>query len=110
MPLILPGNVASATADAGYTVANSCRFNDGDSAEMTKSFGSGNQKTFTVSFWVKRGSLAETDFHILNTRASDNDRFHILFYQNDLWVINVSGGSTTLQFITDQNLEILVHG
>jgi len=34
MPLILSGNVASATADAGYTVANSCRFNNADSAYM----------------------------------------------------------------------------
>ena len=34
MPLILPGNVATATASTTYEVANSCRFNDGDSAYL----------------------------------------------------------------------------
>ena len=56
MPLILPGNVASATAATTFSVANSCRFNDGDSAYMHKTPGSaGNQKTWTYSSWIKRG-------------------------------------------------------
>ena len=59
MPLILPGNVATATAATGYDVANSCRFNDGDSAYMHKTPSSdGNRRTFTFSFWVKRGELS----------------------------------------------------
>ena len=58
MPLILSGNVASATADAGYSVANSCRFNFADSAYLSKTFdAAGNQKTFTLSTWIKRGNL-----------------------------------------------------
>ena len=58
MPLILPGNVASALGGA-YEVANSCRFNDGDSAYMHKTPSSdGNRRTFTFSFWVKRGELS----------------------------------------------------
>jgi len=57
MPLILPGNVASAIG-GGYEVANSCRFNDGDTAYMHKTPGSaGNQKTYTISVWIKRGVL-----------------------------------------------------
>ena len=57
MPLILPGNVASALGGA-YEVANSCRFNDGDSVYMHKTPSSdGNRRTFTFSFWVKRGEL-----------------------------------------------------
>ena len=41
-----------------YEVANSCRFNDGDSAYMHKTPSSdGNRRTFTFSFWVKRGEL-----------------------------------------------------
>jgi hypothetical protein len=56
MPLILPGNVASATASVGYDVANSCRFNSGDSAYMTKALGTpSSQKQFTFSAWIKRG-------------------------------------------------------
>ena len=58
MPLILPGNVASATAPTTFSVANSCRFNDGDSAWMAKTAGSsGDRQKFTLSFWVKRGAM-----------------------------------------------------
>jgi hypothetical protein len=57
MPLILPGNVASATASTTYDVANSCRFNDGDSAKMAKTPDeNGSDVKFTFSCWVKRGS------------------------------------------------------
>ena len=42
-----------------YEVANSCRFNDGDSAYMHKTPGSaGSNSTFTFSAWVKRGALS----------------------------------------------------
>ena len=39
------------------TIANSCMFNDGDTAYLDRTFGSGNQKIWTMSFWVKRGNL-----------------------------------------------------
>jgi hypothetical protein len=55
MPFILGANTLSTGA---YEVANSCRFNDGDSAYMHKTPSSdGNRRTFTFSFWVKRGEL-----------------------------------------------------
>ena len=62
MPLILPGNVASATASTGYTVANSCRFNDGDSADLSLTLGSslGTRSLYTFSCWIKRGVLGTT--------------------------------------------------
>jgi hypothetical protein len=57
MPLILPGNVATATADTGYNVANSCRFNDGDSPDIRRTFGSaGDLDKWTFSCWYKRSS------------------------------------------------------
>ena len=56
MPLILPGNVASATASTGFNVANSCRF--GESFYMHKTpGGAGNRRIFTLSAWVKRGTF-----------------------------------------------------
>ena len=70
MPLILSGNVASATA-AGYEVANSCRFNDGDSPHMEKEFSAGSATTWTVSVWVKRGTLG-ANMRIF-TYGSDGD-------------------------------------
>jgi len=53
MPLILPGNVGSATATTGYDVANSLRFNSGSSDYLNFSQGNGNRRTFTFSCWVK---------------------------------------------------------
>ena len=52
---ILSGNVASALGGA-YEVANSCRFNDGDSAYLKFTSSSGNRRTWTFSTWVKKYS------------------------------------------------------
>ena len=58
MPLILPGNVATATASTAYDVANSCRFDAGSSAKMTQTFGTPTTANkFTLSFWIKRSKL-----------------------------------------------------
>jgi len=76
MALILSGNVASATAAVGYNVANSCRFNDGDSAYMHKTPGSaGNQITFTISLWCKRGALGtkQTLFSAVNDANNETE-------------------------------------
>ena len=57
MPLILSGNVASATA-GGYEVANSCRFNRADTAYMHKTPSStGNRDVWSWSAWIKRSKL-----------------------------------------------------
>ncbi len=59
MPLILPGNVGSATATTGYDVANSLRFDDGSSDYLNRTPSSaGNRRTFTISFWVKRSNIS----------------------------------------------------
>ena len=51
---------ANSAADTGFSVANSCRFNTGDTAYMhyTPSSG-GNRKTWTFSGWFKRGNLTD---------------------------------------------------
>ena len=68
MPLILSGNVASATADAGYTVDNSCRFNKPSDDSLTRTFGSsGNRKTWSFSTWIKRCNLINANMNILGT-------------------------------------------
>ena len=51
MPTILGAN----TLSTGYDVANSLRFDGASSAYLSKTFGSsGNRKTFTISFWIKK--------------------------------------------------------
>ena len=77
MPLILPGNVASAAA-AGYNVANSCRL-DGVNAYMNRSTGVTTTNTkFTLSFWLKMGetTLVQTFFE---TYTDSSNRFWVRF-------------------------------
>ena len=58
MPLILSGNVATATAATTYDVANSVRFNGADSPALKRnSMGTAtNRKKWTLSMWVKRST------------------------------------------------------
>ena len=95
MPLILPGNVASATAAAGYDVANSCRF-DGSSAYLSKTFTEGNRKTFTWSGWVKLGEVNATT-SLFSARSSTSDAIRISlpsqaleFWSEDAGVVSLS--------------------
>ena len=60
MPLILSGNVATATAATGYNVDNSCMFNDGDSAAMSRDQSAndaGTNTKGTLSVWLKRTTI-----------------------------------------------------
>ena len=68
MPLILPANTLS---DAGYDIANSCRFNRADSDTLSRTLASGSSTTkFTLSFWFKAYTLSGTArfFHCDGTR------------------------------------------
>ena len=85
MPLILSGNVASATASTGYDVDNSCRFNSGDSAKMSITPASdGNKRTWTYSAWIKRTKLAHFGGLIFAGIAGATDNLtDIYFYTDD---------------------------
>jgi len=63
------------TLDTGaYEVANSCRFNDGDSAYMHKTpGGAGNRRTFTISVWFKTSTVAGGNNYILSTGDYDSE-------------------------------------
>ena len=79
MPLILPGNVATATAATGYDVANSVKFNDDDSAYMHFTPSSaGNRRTMTLSVWFKGTSLADGTNNILGQYNSSNENNSML--------------------------------
>ena len=63
---ILPGNSAS----GGYEVANSCRFNNDDNAELSKTPGSdGNRRKWTFSCWVKRSQISSTHEYLLSAEG-----------------------------------------
>ena len=78
MPLILGTN---SIKDTGYEVANSCRFNDDDSAYMHVTRGSaGNQKTFTVSMWIKRCELGASNYFF--TVGPDGDTNFVMYFDS----------------------------
>ena len=83
MPLILSGNVASATASTGYTVANSCRFNSADSAYMAITpAGAGSTRKLSFSCWFKLTELAAT-------RGGAYNVFHSVYDGTNKWVISI---------------------
>ena len=87
MPLILPGNVATATASTTYSVANSCRFNKPDSAYLVRTLGTPTDvDKWSYSVWVKRANLGANNYLIvagsngtnwteINFNASDDLRW-----------------------------------
>ena len=69
-----------------YEVANSCRFDDGSSDSLYKTFSSdGNKKTFTFSAWVKRGIVSSGDHCLIATsvNASDDNTMELFFQGGD---------------------------
>jgi len=78
MPLILPGNVASATAATTYSIANSCRLDRASSAGLTREMDDGNEDRWTLSFWVKRGEMVNHT-QVLTMGGSN----HGIFFSKD---------------------------
>ena len=97
MPLILPGNVASATA-AAAVVTNSCRFEDGSGAYMHKTPGSeGDRKKWTYSVWIKKATNGIRQ-HVW-TSYYNSSNFCTLNFESDdqLNFYDYNGGSTNGQ-------------
>ena len=73
----LIGGANSAAADDAYEVANSCRFNDGDSAYMHKALGTPTStKIGTLSTWFKRGQL-DQEMNLLGAETDTNSRGYL---------------------------------
>jgi hypothetical protein len=99
MPLILPGNVASATAEA-YDVANSCRFDAASSAYLSRTQSSGSTTKFTYSAWMKRSTFGDShDF--LDVYDDGDNRFGFFWSSDDhIDMYNKISGSLTFNKIT----------
>lgn len=87
LPTIPSGNVASATASTGYNVANSLRFENSSSQQLTRSIGSSptNTKKGTFSYWIKRTKLSTNDVIVSNEVGSSSERAYISFNTSDYW-------------------------
>ena len=61
------------SVSGGYEVSNSLRFNDDDTARLTRTpSANGNQKTFTTSFWVKKGNISDCTIFSFGTGTTYN--------------------------------------
>jgi len=96
--------------DSG-TIANSCIFDDGDSAYLSKTYGSAgtSQKKFTFSCWVKRGFVGNDSLTFFNVGAFSGSYFVIGFnsgtYANAIQFYNWTGSAYTLRRITNRTFE-----
>ena len=86
--------------DTGYDVANSCRFNDDDSAYLSRTQTSGSTTKFTYSAWMKRSKLGSAqDF--LDVYDDNNNRFGFFWSDDDqIDMYNKISGSVNFQKIT----------
>ena len=98
--------IAGGTQDTSYEIENSLRFNDDDSARLSREFTqdpTGNRKTFTISCWVKRSNLSSNQAVVsASTTNNFNDKI-IGFRSSDaVEVNNIASGSDAIQIITNR--------
>ena len=90
---ILPSNSPSGI----YTIDNSLRFNDNDSARLTKTFSSGNRKTWTWSAWIKRASSLGSSQSMFGCHTADTDTEQLDLTFNGSNQIQFEGKNTTFK-------------
>ena len=101
MPLVLSGNVGSATAATGFNVANSVRFDT--NAYMHKTPGSaGSLTTWTFSTWIKRAKLGSSQY-IFTSRNDGNNSTWAYFDSNDkILFFDIDGNADQGKLITNR--------
>ena len=94
------------TLSGGYEVANSCRFNGGDSQKFNIDHsGAGNRDLWTLSMWVKRSNLGAEE-PLFNSRPNSNfETFCGFAADNTLVFKQKNDGSTTGQYVTNRVFE-----
>jgi len=91
--LILGGNQLAA---GGYEVANSCRFDDGSTDYLNRTFSSDtNRTTYTISVWIKRSKISDETFIIAAdvSAGAGNTRDFVRIESNDQLRYTIGGGA-----------------
>ena len=80
MSVIKGNHAGSAGGDFySYKINQSLRFNDGDSAYLTRDPSSaGDLQKFTYSVWFKRSALSAAEIDLFSAGDSSTDRFEII--------------------------------
>lgn len=90
---LLAGSSGGATS---YEIQRSLRFNDGDTAYLSRTFGSGSdRKTWSLSTWVKRSTLGtEQNFTLEANSGNGYNRTYLYFDTSDrIYFINYSSST-----------------
>lgn len=87
---------------SGYEVANSLRFDDGSSDNLTKSLGTPTStKIGTFSCWIKLGNIT-TEQTMLGAYADSSNRHHIEFQaDHNIEIFGKASNSTNMELITN---------
>jgi len=80
-------------------ISRSLRFNSADSAYLSRTFGSnGNQKAWTLSFWVKRSKLGDF-FDLFGVNAASPDQKNFRFNSDDTLTFYVQTSAATVVYL-----------
>ena len=94
MSVLNENTIIGASAAGEYEIEQSLRFNDDDSAYLSRTPSiTGNRKTWTWSGWVKRGNLGSTQFISHCYDGSSSQRAEIKFEAGDTLRVYVGGNS-----------------
>jgi hypothetical protein len=95
MSVLNENTIIGASGAGGYEIDNSLRFNDDDTAYLSRTPSSAsNQKTWTWSGWVKRGNLSTIKLPLMSAGSSGSE-FTMLYIANPtdrVTLYNLSGG------------------
>ena len=83
------------SVSGGYEVSNSLRFNDDDSAYLTRTNSGGNRKTWTWSSWVKRSEIPSSGNQQFIFTSNNTTNYSSMFFDestNRFNFYNYSGG------------------
>jgi hypothetical protein len=100
MPLILGTN---SIKDTGYEVANSLRFNKASSDYLTRTpSGTGNQRTWTFSAWVKRSQIHSAGDQIFQQSHSEGNYMKVYFYANKIYWRGQTSEANSAYLVTNR--------
>ena len=99
--------ITSDSALGSAVIQRSLRFNDDDSASLNRTPSSaGNRKTFTFSFWTKRGDLGGSNKHMFAIQIDSSNQFVIRFTNSDIiQIYDYQSASHQMIFDTDAVFE-----
>jgi len=104
--MIVPGSASPllTTTDGGYTIAKSLRFRGSAQGYLSKTpTSSGNRKTYTMSFWVKRGSIGTGSYqYLFGTFPTSSTEFNFAFTNSDTLSLSDYPSSDNILLVTNQ--------